>query len=134
MPKLPKITSLLFPYNILRKKWVVKLTFCKQIRMKVSYIDTKILMGMVSISKAHKIASLQLEMKLIFCTQIYIKISHKFISTFWTSYFPARWYYHYWWTWTNILKVLKVTTLQYLYNISKKEVKDGVHFLHAEKT
>ena len=106
-------------------------------------IDTKILMGMVSISKAHKIVSLQflnstsrekLEMKLIFCTQICIKISYKFISRFWTSQFPARWYSHYWWAWTSILKVLKVTSLQYLYNISKKEVKDGVHFLHAEKT
>ena len=30
-------------------------------------------------------------------------------------------------------KVLKVTSLQYLYNIWKKKVKDGVHFLHADK-
>ena len=35
-PKLPKITSLLFPYNILRKKWVLKLIFCMQMSMKVS--------------------------------------------------------------------------------------------------
>ena len=30
-------------------------------------------------------------------------------------------------------KVLKVTGLQYLYNISKKEVRDGFHFLPADK-
>ena len=32
MPKLPKITSLLFLRNIVRKKWVMKLIFCMQIR------------------------------------------------------------------------------------------------------
>ena len=37
MPKLPKITSLLFLCNILRKKWVIKLIFCMQISMKVFY-------------------------------------------------------------------------------------------------
>ena len=34
MPKLPKITSLLFLYNILRKKWVMQLIFYMQISMK----------------------------------------------------------------------------------------------------
>ena len=37
MPKLPKITSLLFLCNILRKKWVMKLIFCMKISMKVAY-------------------------------------------------------------------------------------------------
>ena len=37
MPKLPKITSWLFLCNILRKKWVLKLIFCMQVSMKVSY-------------------------------------------------------------------------------------------------
>ena len=41
------------------------------------------------------------------------------ISTLWTSKFPISWYYHYWWAWSSIFKVLKVTSLQYLYNISK---------------
>ena len=36
MSKLPKITSLLFPCNILRRNWVMKLICCMQIRMKVS--------------------------------------------------------------------------------------------------
>ena len=34
MPKLPKIRSLLFFCNILRKKWMMKLIFCMQITMK----------------------------------------------------------------------------------------------------
>ena len=37
MHKSPKITSLLFLCNVLRKKWVMKLTFYMQIRMKISY-------------------------------------------------------------------------------------------------
>ena len=68
-------------------------------------------------------------MKLIFCMQINIKVYYKLISTLWTSMFPTRWYYHYLWAWSSILKVLKVTSLQYL----KKEIRDGVQFLHADK-
>ena len=55
------------------------------------------------------------------------------ISTLWTSKFPTRWYYYYWWVWSSILKILRVTSLQYLYNISKKKFKNGVNFLHADK-
>ena len=35
---------------------------------------------------------------------------------------PTRWYCHYCWTWSSILKVLKAISLQYLYNISKKKL------------
>ena len=59
--------------------------------------------------------------------QINIKVSYKLISTLWVSRFPTRWYNHYWWAWSNILKVLKVTSLQYLYNISKKKL--GMEFI-----
>ena len=52
-------------------------------------------------------------------------LSCKLISTFWVSKFP-------WWTWSSILKVLKVTHSQYFYDVSKK-VRDEVHFLHADK-
>ena len=78
MPKLPKITSLLFLRNILRKKWVMKLIFCMQISIKACY---KLLLwfwwGWSSIAKVPNIASLQclynisknnLKVKLIFCT------------------------------------------------------------------
>ena len=51
------------------------------------------------------------------------EVSYKLISILWALKFSRKWYYHYWWVWTSILKVLKVTSLQYLYNISKKESK-----------
>ena len=37
MPKLPKITSFLFLCNILREKWVMKLFFYMEIKMKLTY-------------------------------------------------------------------------------------------------
>ena len=46
---------------------------------------------------------------------------------------PTRWHYHHFWIWSSILKVLKVISLQYLYNISKKEVRKEDHFLHADE-
>ena len=81
MPKLGKIKSLLFFCNVLRNKWVIKLIFCMQINIQVSY---------------------------------------KLILWFWC-----------WWS--NIPKVLKIASLQCLHNISKKDVRDEVDFLHADK-
>ena len=66
---------------------------------------------------------LTMEIKLTFCIRINIKVSYKVISTLWASKFSTRWPYHYWWTWSSIFKVLKVTRLQYLYNISKKKLR-----------
>ena len=37
IPKLPKTTSLLFLYNMSRKKWVMQLIFCMQISMEACY-------------------------------------------------------------------------------------------------
>ena len=72
----------------------------------------------------------KLKMKLIFCMQINIKLSYKLISTLWTSKFPTRL------SLMGIIKHSQITqsnkfaiSLQYL----KKEVRDGVHFLHANK-
>ena len=94
-----------------------------------------------SIPKVPKIASLQCLhsiskqklMNLIFCMQIKVKFSCKLISTLWASKFSTRWYHHLWWAWSRVLELLKVTSLQYLYNISKKEIRDGINFLHADK-
>ena len=47
------------------------------------------------------------------------------ISTLWASKFHTRWYYHYWWAWLSILKLLKVTSFQYLFNTSKKKYGEG---------
>ena len=104
--------------------------------------DTMILMGMVKHSQSSQIATLQclyniskkkLGMKLIVCKQIHIKVPYKLISTLWASQFHTRWYYHYWWAWSSILKVVKVTSLQYLYNISKKKLGIEFIFLHIDK-
>ena len=59
--------------------------------------------------------------------QINIKVSYKIISALCGSKFPTL----------SLLiikhpQVLKILSLQYLY-ISKKKVRDGVHFLHADK-
>ena len=104
MPKLSKITSLLFFCNILRKKWVMSYANNNEI-----LLDTMKLMGWSSILKAPKIVILQylekkLKMKLIFCMQINTKVCYKLISTFWASKVPIRWYYHDWWAWSSILK------------------------------
>ena len=135
IPILPKIKSLLFLCNILRKKWVISM--CRQINMKACY---KLILWFwwrsSSIPKVPKIANLQclynisektLQIKLICCMQIKTKVFDKLISTLWASKFPTRWCYHYWWAWSSILKVLKVTTFQYLYNVSTKKL--GMEFI-----
>ena len=66
--------------------------------------------------------------KLIFCIQINIKVSYQLILTPLASKFPTRWYYQYWWAWSSILKVLKVTSFAMSSQYLKKEVRDGVHF------
>ena len=136
MSKLPKIVILLFLCNILRKKWVRKLIFCMQIIMKVCY---KLILSFwwvwPSILKVPKIGSLQclyniskkkFEMKLIFCRQINIKVSFKLILTLVVKVF-YKVILSCCWAWSSIFKALKVASLQYLYNVSKKKL--GTEFI-----
>ena len=90
-----------------------------------SFQNSKVTMSLQYIKKEVR--------EFIFSLQMNIKVSYRLISTLWASKMPTRWYYHYCWVWSSILKVLKVISLQYLYNISKKEVRKGVHFLHADE-
>ena len=91
MPNLPKIKSVLFPCNILRKNWMMKLRFCMHVSMKTYY---KLILWFWwrwwSIFKVPKIASLQslynisknkLDVVLIFCMQI--------------KKFPTSWFQHF---------------------------------------
>ena len=87
MLKLPKITSLLFLCNILRKNWVMKLIFCMQVSMKACY--KLIVWEWSKIPKVPKIASLQclysiskknLKLKLIFCMQSFQKVYFNTLS------------------------------------------------------
>ena len=75
----------------------------------------------------------EIRREIVFSLQMNIKIYYMLISTLWASKLPTRRYYHYCWVWSSIVKVLKVISLYYLYNISKKEVRKGVHFLHADE-
>ena len=58
-------------------------------------------------------------MQLIFCMQLSMKASFKLILWFW-------------WRWSSIPEVPKITSLQCLYNISIKKL-DEVDFLHVDK-
>ena len=74
MPKLPKITSLLFLCNILRKNWVMKLIFCSQISMKACYkLIVWFSWGWSNIPKVPKIDSLQ------FLYNIILKVEVEFL-------------------------------------------------------
>ena len=107
-------------------------------------IDTMTLTGIVkhfqSFQNSKVTMSLQYIKKevrkgvLIFSLQMNIKVSFRLISTLWASKMPTMWYYHYCWVWSSILIVLKVINLQHLYNISKKEVRKGVHFFACRWT
>ena len=85
MSKLPKITSLLFLYNMLRKKWVMQLIFYMQISMKACY---KLILRFFDgygqafpkfpkkqVCNVFTISLKKLEMKLTFLMQINIKVS-----------------------------------------------------------
>ena len=119
IPKLPKITSLLFVCNILRKKWVMKLIFCMQISMKACYILILwFWWERSSIFKIFKVTSLQYlyniskkksGMEFIFCMQINVKVS-------------TSWHYRFWWKWPDMSKVPKIGSWWCFSNISEKSV------------
>ena len=133
MPKLPKITSLLFYCNILRKDWVMKLIFCMQMSMKAC-CKSRVWFwwGWLSIPKVPEIASLQClyniwknmwKMKFIFLhvdkhqsfLNIHFNILGIKVSDKVDIIIVNR-------AWSSIFKLLKVVSLQYLCNISKKKL------------
>ena len=80
--------SLLFLCNILRGKWMTKLTFCMQVSMKTHYkLILWFWLRWSSISKVSKIASVQCHLqkedrdKLTFCMQISIKMAFNTLGT-----------------------------------------------------
>ena len=93
MPKLPKITIFLFRSNTLRKKWVMKLIFYMQIRMKFTYnLILWLLMGMIKHSQSSENRKFAMSLQYLenevrnevgFCMQINIQISYKLISKLW---------------------------------------------------
>ena len=136
MRKLPKITNLLFLCNILQKKEVMKLIFCMQRSMKVSYksilwLWLEWLSIPISLQYLNhcNISNKKLEMKLIFCIQINIKVDfnnsgikvfYKVILSFLMGIIKHS---------QNTQSNKFALSLQYL----KKEVRYGVNFLHVDK-
>ena len=132
MPKLPKITSLLFLYNMLKKKWVMQLIFYMQISMKTCYklilrfflwVWSSILeVPQKAIPKKvrNEVDFFDADKHQSFLTVDFntlgIKVFYNVIGMIMKTW--RAW----WWEWSSILKVLKVTSLQCLYNISKKKL------------
>ena len=138
-----KITSLLFLCNILRKKWVMQLIFCMLISMKsLLQIDTIILMGTVKYSLSSQNSKFAVPLQYLknkkkVCDEadflhanisflqvdfntLSIKIFYKVILSLLMGMIK-----HSQSTQSNKFAI----SLQYL----KKEVRNGVHFLHADK-
>ena len=96
--KVPKIASLQCLYNISKNKLEMKLLFCMQISIKVSYkLILSLLIGMIKHSQSTQnnrfVIYLQylkkkLETEFMFCMQINIKVS-------------TVWHYSFWWIWPN---------------------------------
>ena len=123
MSKLPKITSLVFLGKSLeRNEWSKWFFACRQawklatnwyyhfdgmVKHSQSFRNSKFVMSLLFLKK-------EVEDEVGFLhVDKHIKISFKLISTLLASKFPSRWYYHYWWVWSCILKVNKVTSLKY---------------------
>ena len=51
----------------------------------------------------------------------------------WASKFSINWCYHFWWTWPDMLKVLKITSIKYLCDIWRRNWVMNVMFLYADK-
>ena len=128
MPKLPKVTSLLFLCSILRKNWVRKLIFCiflilwfwfwfwhfqssqnAKFTMSLQYLKKEVRDEVDFLHTDKHQSFLKVDFK-----TLGIKVIYKI-------------YYHYWWTWSSILKLLEVTSFQYLYSISKMKL--GMEFI-----
>ena len=138
MAKLPKITSLPFLCNIVRKKQVIQLIFLHAVEHEgFLQISTMVLIGMVKHSQSSQIRKFpmslhykdKLEMKLIFCMQINTKVDFNTlgIKVSYIVILPLL---------MSMIKYSQSTqsnkfaiTLQCV----KVEVRDRVHFLHADK-
>ena len=103
--------------NILKKDGRMKLIFCIQININFSYrLILLILVGMARhthITKNNKFAKSLRYLKKEVEKQV------EFLCR-WASNFSKNWCYQFWLAWLGMPKVLKITSIQYLCNISRK--------------
>ena len=112
--------------NISIKAWGMKLSFCLKIN-KSFLQDGSITLGVISQTGP------KYQKQSVYNIFAISQGKHEGWSWFFASWqmlkIFSNWYYHFmimkawrtwWWAWSSILKVLKVTGLQCLYNISKK--------------
>ena len=118
MPKLHKITSLLFLCNILRKKWEIKLIFCMQLSMKVSYkLILSFITGMVKQSQSSQNSKFAMFLQ-------YLKKEVRDeadITCRKTSKISSNWNYHFCCVWPSMPKLPEITSLLFLCNIVRKK-------------
>ena len=138
MSQLPKVTSLLFFYNMLRKKWVIQLIFYMQISMKACYkLILRFFYGYgqafpkfvkeqlcnvftISLKVGDEVGFFHANKHQSFLTVDFNTLGIKFFYNM-TGMIMKSW--RTWsWEWSSILKVLEVTSLQCLYNISRKKL------------
>ena len=96
----------------------MKLIFCKQINFKLSYnLIPLILVRMARPAHTH----ITLNKKFVKSLQ-YLRKEFRdevdFLGL--ASQLSINWYYHFWWVQLGIPKVLRITSMQFLYNISRK--------------
>ena len=95
----------------------MKLIFCMLINIKLSYrLILLIFVGMArhaQITQNNKfgISFWYLKKK--------VRVEVEFLCR-WASKFSTNWCNHCWWAWPGMPKILKITSMQYLCNISKK--------------
>ena len=94
----------------------MKLIFCMQINNLSYRMIPSILVGMsrpAKITQNNKFAtSLQYLKK-------EVRDEADFLCS-WASQFSINWYYHFWWVWPDMPKLLKITGMECLCNISRK--------------
>ena len=144
MSKLLKIASLLFLCNMLRKKWCDAFNFFAfnflhaYKHESLLQIDTKIFWWLwSSIPEVPKKENLQclynIPKKVRDEVDFFDADKHQSFLTVYFNTLGIKVFYNvtdmimktwrtWWWEWSSILKVLKVTSLQCLYNISKKKL------------
>ena len=113
--------------NILRKKWVKKLIFCMQISLKVFYkLILWFLMRVVKHSGSSQNSKFAMPLQYVkkelsnesfsFSFSLHADKHQSFLQVDFNNLGIKVSYK----AWSSILKILKVTSVQYLYNISKK--------------